>query len=128
MLIQDKKKLESESVKIAKVQNLYELSSKIHGYEIDTSSSAEVEIVKKYLENRGITFDKSTASSDLKASILFDTQTRKNYPALTAFARNSKGEITGVQAVYLNLAGDKANISTSRRSSGKTSKSFITQD
>ncbi|WP_371219621.1 hypothetical protein ACA348_07415 [Orientia tsutsugamushi] len=52
----------------------------------------------------------------------------KNYPAFTAFARNSKGEITGVQAVYLNLAGDKANISTSRRSSGKNSKSFITLD
>nr|WP_045913477.1 toprim domain-containing protein [Orientia tsutsugamushi] len=113
-----------ESVKIANVQNLYELSSKIHGYEIDTSPSAEVEIVNKYLENRGITFDKSTASSDLKASILFDTQTRKNYPALTAFARNSKGEITGVQAVYLNFAGDKANISINRRS--KISGSFIT--
>ncbi|KJV50554.1 putative conjugal transfer protein TraA [Orientia tsutsugamushi str. Gilliam] len=117
---------QSESVKIAKVQNLYERSSRIHGYEIDTSPSAEVEIVKKYLENRGITFDKSTASSDLKASILFDTQTRKNYPALTAFARNSKGEITGVQAVYLNLAGDKANISINRRSFGKISGSFIT--
>ncbi|WP_231967736.1 hypothetical protein [Orientia tsutsugamushi] len=51
---------------------MYELSSKIHGYEVDTSPSAEVEIVKKYLENRGITFDKSTASSDLKESILFD--------------------------------------------------------
>ncbi|SPR15663.1 conjugal transfer protein TraI [Orientia tsutsugamushi] len=117
---------QSESVKIAKVQNLYELSSRIHGYEIDTSPSAEVEIVKKYLENRGITFDKSTASSDLKASILFDTQTRENYPALTAFARNSKGEITGVQAVYLNSAGDKANISINRRSFGKISGSFIT--
>ncbi|SPR12481.1 toprim domain-containing protein [Orientia tsutsugamushi] len=117
---------ESESVKIAKVQNFYERSNRIHGYEIDTSPSAEVEIVKKYLENRGITFDKSTASSDLKASILFDTQTRKNYPALTAFARNSKGEITGVQAVYLNLAGDKANISINRRSFGKISGSFIT--
>ncbi|KJV50680.1 putative conjugative transfer protein TraI [Orientia tsutsugamushi str. Gilliam] len=45
---------------------MYERSSRIHGYEIDTSPSAEVEIVKKYLENRGITFDKSTASSDLK--------------------------------------------------------------
>ncbi|SPR05953.1 toprim domain-containing protein [Orientia tsutsugamushi] len=62
----------------------------------------------------------------LKASILFDTQTRKNYPALTAFARNSKGEITGVQAVYLNLAGDKANILINRRSFGKISGSFIT--
>ncbi|SPR13836.1 hypothetical protein [Orientia tsutsugamushi] len=90
---------ESESVKIAKVQNLYERSSKIHGYDIDKNPHAEV--VNKYLENRGITFDKSTASSDLKASILFDTQTRKNYPAFTAFARNSKGEITGVQAIYL---------------------------
>ncbi|SPR04778.1 toprim domain-containing protein [Orientia tsutsugamushi] len=117
---------QSKSVKIAKVQNLYERSSRIHGYEIDTSPSAEVEIVKKYLENRGITFDKSTASSDLKASILFDTQTRKNYPALKAFARNSKGEITGVQAVYLNLAGDKANISINRRFFGKISGSFIT--
>ncbi|SPR04783.1 toprim domain-containing protein [Orientia tsutsugamushi] len=117
---------ESESVKIAKVQNFYERSNRIHGYEIDTSPSAEVEIVKKYLENRGITFDKSTASSDLKGSILFDTQTRKNYPAFTAFARNSKGEITGVQAVYLNLAGDKANISINRRSFGKISGSFIT--
>ncbi|SPR05937.1 DUF7146 domain-containing protein [Orientia tsutsugamushi] len=117
---------ESESVKIAKVQNLYERSNRIHGYEIDTSPSAEVEIVKKYLENRGITFDKSTASSDLKGSILFDTQTRKNYPAFTAFARNSKGEITGVQAIYLNLAGDKANISINRRSFGKISGSFIT--
>ncbi|KJV51937.1 toprim domain protein [Orientia tsutsugamushi str. Gilliam] len=115
-----------ESVKIANVQNLYERSSRIHGYEIDTSPSAEVEIVKKYLENRGITFDKSTASSDLKASILFDTQTRENYTAFTAFARNSKGEITGVQAVYLNLAGDKANISINRRSFGKISGSFIT--
>ncbi|KJV53557.1 putative conjugative transfer protein TraI [Orientia tsutsugamushi str. Gilliam] len=116
---------QSESVKIAKVQNLYERSSRIHGYEIDTSPSAEVEIVKKYLENRGITFDKSTASSDLKGSILFDTQMRKNYSAFTAFARNSKGEITGVQAVYLNLAGDKANISINRRSFGKISGSFI---
>ncbi|WP_371253702.1 toprim domain-containing protein [Orientia tsutsugamushi] len=116
---------ESESVKIAKVQNFYERSNRIHGYEIDTSPSAEVEIVKKYLENRGITFDKSTASSDLKASILFDTQTRENYPAFTAFARNSKGEITGVQAVYLNLAGDKANISINRRSFGKIRGSFI---
>ncbi|SPR02446.1 toprim domain-containing protein [Orientia tsutsugamushi] len=113
-----------ESVKIAKVQNLYELSSKIHGYDIDKNPHAEV--VNKYLENRGITFDKSTASSDLKASILFDTQTRENYPAFTAFARNSKGEITGVQAVYLNLAGDKANISINRRSFGKISGSFIT--
>ncbi|WP_371218719.1 toprim domain-containing protein [Orientia tsutsugamushi] len=112
-----------ESVKIAKVQNLYELSSKIHGYDIDKNPHAEV--VNKYLENRGITFDKSTASSDLKASILFDTQTRKNYPAFTAFARNSKGEITGVQAVYLNLAGDKANISINRRSFGKIRGSFI---
>ncbi|WP_371223443.1 toprim domain-containing protein [Orientia tsutsugamushi] len=116
---------QSESVKIEKVQNLYERSSRIHGYEIDTSPSAEVEIVKKYLENRGITFDKSTASSDLKASILFDTQTRENYSAFTAFARNSKGEITGVQAVYLNLAGDKANISINRRSFGKIRGSFI---
>ncbi|KJV69710.1 toprim domain-containing protein, partial [Orientia tsutsugamushi] len=115
-----------ESAKIAKVQNFYERSNRIHGYEIDTSASAEVEIVKKYLENRGITFDKSTASSDLKGSILFDTQTRKNYPAFTAFARNSKGEITGVQAVYLNLAGDKANILINRRSFGKISGSFIT--
>ncbi|WP_371220595.1 toprim domain-containing protein [Orientia tsutsugamushi] len=114
---------QSESVKIAKVQNLYELSSKIHGYEIDKNPHAEV--VNKYLENRGITFDKSTASSDLKASILFDTQTRENYPAFTAFARNSKGEITGVQAVYLNLAGDKANISINRRSFGKIRGSFI---
>ncbi|SPR09786.1 conjugal transfer protein TraI [Orientia tsutsugamushi] len=113
-----------ESVKIAKVQNLYELSSKIHGYDIDKNPHAEV--VNKYLENRGITFDKSTASSDLKGSILFDTQTRKNYPAFTAFARNSKEEITGVQAVYLNLAGDKANISINRRSFGKISGSFIT--
>ncbi|SPM45903.1 conjugal transfer protein TraI [Orientia tsutsugamushi] len=117
---------QSESIKIAKVQNLYKRSNRIHGYEIDTSASAEVEIVKKYLKNRGITFDKSTASSDLKGSILFDTQTRKNYPALTAFARNSKGEITGVQAVYLNLAGDKANILINRRSFGKISGSFIT--
>ncbi|WP_162562996.1 hypothetical protein [Orientia tsutsugamushi] len=39
----------------------------------------------------------------LKASILFDTQTRENYPAFTAFARNSKGKITGVQAVYLKF-------------------------
>ncbi|SPM45981.1 conjugal transfer protein TraI [Orientia tsutsugamushi] len=113
-----------ESVKIAKVQNLYELSSKIHGYDIDKNPHAEV--VNKYLENRGITFDKSTASSDLKGSILFDTQTRKNYSAFTAFARNSKGEITGVQAVYLNLAGDKANISINRKSFGKISGSFIT--
>ncbi|WP_371218893.1 toprim domain-containing protein [Orientia tsutsugamushi] len=112
-----------ESVKIEKVQNLYELSSKIHGYDIDKNPHAEV--VKKYLENRGITFDKSAASSDLKASILFDTQTRENYPAFTAFARNSKGEITGVQAVYLNLAGDKANISINRRSFGKIRGSFI---
>ncbi|WP_371253370.1 toprim domain-containing protein [Orientia tsutsugamushi] len=112
-----------ESVKIEKVQNLYELSSKIHGYDIDKNPHAEV--VNKYLENRGITFDKSTASSDLKASILFDTQTRENYPAFTAFARNSKGEITGVQAVYLNLAGDKANISINRRSFGKIRGSFI---
>ncbi|KJV76074.1 putative conjugal transfer protein TraA [Orientia tsutsugamushi str. UT76] len=82
---------QSESVKIAKVQNLYELSSKIHGYDIDKNPHAEV--VNKYLENRGITFDKSTASSDLKASILFDTQTRENYPAFTAFARNSKGKL-----------------------------------
>ncbi|KJV80675.1 hypothetical protein [Orientia tsutsugamushi] len=43
MLIQDKKKLEPESVKIANVQNLYERSSQIHGYEIGTSPSAEVE-------------------------------------------------------------------------------------
>ncbi|WP_342637790.1 hypothetical protein [Orientia tsutsugamushi] len=113
-----------ESVKIEKVQNLYELSSKIHGYDIDKNPHAEV--VNKYLENRGITFDKSTASLDLKGSILFDTQTRENYPALTAFARNSKGEITGVQAVYLNSAGDKANISINRRSFGKISGSFIT--
>ncbi|WP_371219592.1 toprim domain-containing protein [Orientia tsutsugamushi] len=112
-----------ESVKIEKVQNLYELSSKIHGYDIDKNPHAEV--VNKYLENRGITFDKSTASSDLKASILFDTQTRENYPAFTAFARNSKGEITRVQAVYLNLAGDKANISINRRSFGKIRGSFI---
>uniref|UniRef100_UPI000A541170 hypothetical protein n=1 Tax=Orientia tsutsugamushi TaxID=784 RepID=UPI000A541170 len=75
MLIQDKKKLEPESVKIANVQNLYERSSQIHGYEIGTRPSSEVEIVKKYLENRGITFDKSTASSDLKASIMFDSET-----------------------------------------------------
>ncbi|WP_410522356.1 toprim domain-containing protein [Orientia tsutsugamushi] len=115
---------QSESVKIEKVQNLYELSSKIHGYDIDKNPHAEV--VNKYLENRGITFDKSTASSDLKSSILFDTQTRENYPAFTAFARNSKGEITGVQAVYLNLAGDKANISINRRSFGKIRGSFIT--
>ncbi|WP_371219606.1 toprim domain-containing protein [Orientia tsutsugamushi] len=115
---------QSESVKIEKVQNLYELSSKIHGYDIDKNPHAEV--VNKYLENRGITFDKSTASSDLKASILLDTQTRENYPAFTAFARNSKVEITGVQAVYLNLAGDKANISINRRSFGKISGSFIT--
>ncbi|SPM45830.1 conjugal transfer protein TraI [Orientia tsutsugamushi] len=114
---------QSESVKIAKVQNLYERSSRIHGYDIDKNPHAEV--VNKYLENRGITFDKSTASSDLKASILFDTQTRENYPAFTAFARNSKGEITGVQAVYLNLAGGKANISINRRSFGKISGSFI---
>ncbi|SPP24260.1 conjugal transfer protein TraI [Orientia tsutsugamushi] len=113
-----------ESVKIAKVQNFYERSSRIHGYDIDKNPHAEV--VNKYLENRGITFDKSTASSDLKGSILFDTQTRKNYPAFTAFARNSKGEITGVQAVYLNLAGDKANILINRRSFGKISGSFIT--
>ncbi|KJV73602.1 putative conjugative transfer protein TraI [Orientia tsutsugamushi str. TA763] len=41
---------QSESVKIAKVQNLYERSSRIHGYEIDTSPSAEVEIVKSILK------------------------------------------------------------------------------
>nr|WP_231103095.1 hypothetical protein [Orientia tsutsugamushi] len=38
-----------ESVKIAKVQNLYERSSRIHGYEVDTSPSSEVEIVKSIL-------------------------------------------------------------------------------
>nr|WP_231966608.1 toprim domain-containing protein [Orientia tsutsugamushi] len=113
-----------ESVKIAKVQNLYELSSKIHGYEIDKNPHAEV--VNKYLENRGITFDKSTASSDLKGSILLDTQTRENYSAFTAFARNTKGKITGVQAVYLNPeTGYKASISINRRSFGKIRGSFI---
>ncbi|SPR06051.1 conjugal transfer protein TraI [Orientia tsutsugamushi] len=56
---------------------------------------------------------------------MFDSETRENYPAFTAFARNSKGEITGVQAVYLNLAEDKANISIKRRFLGKISGSFI---
>nr|WP_045913563.1 hypothetical protein [Orientia tsutsugamushi] len=72
---------------------MYERSNRIHGYEIDTSSSAEVEIVKKYLENRGITFDKSTASSDLKASILFDTQTKKIIQHLQHLQEIQKGKL-----------------------------------
>ncbi|KJV69661.1 conjugal transfer TraA domain protein [Orientia tsutsugamushi str. TA763] len=46
-----------ESVKIANVQNLYERSSKIHGYDIDKNPHAEV--VNKYLENRVLLLTKA---------------------------------------------------------------------
>ncbi|WP_041621248.1 hypothetical protein [Orientia tsutsugamushi] len=59
-------------------------------------------------------------NSDLRASVILDRETNENYPAFSAFARNAKGEITGVQVVYLNSQTcDKADISVPRRAFGK---------
>ncbi|KJV55145.1 toprim domain protein, partial [Orientia chuto str. Dubai] len=109
-----------ELSKIRKVQYFYNQSTPLY-----FGKSTEVQIVKKYLEtHRGINC--FAMNSDLRASIILNTDTQENYPAFTAFLRNAKGEVTGAQVVYLNSkTGDKADISVPRRAFGKISGSFV---
>ncbi|WP_041621062.1 toprim domain-containing protein [Orientia tsutsugamushi] len=111
---------QNELAKIRKVQYFYNQSSPLY-----FTNNTEVQIVKRYLEqHRGI--DCFTMNSDLRASVILDRETNENYPAFSAFSRNAKGKITGVQVVYLNSQTcDKADISVPRRAFGKISESFV---
>ncbi|WP_157866447.1 hypothetical protein [Orientia tsutsugamushi] len=105
---------QNELAKIRKVQYFYNQSSPLY-----FTNNTEVQIVKRYLEQHR-RIDCFTMNSDLRASVILDRETNENYPAFSAFARNAKGEITGVQVVYLNSQTcDKADISVPRRAFGK---------
>ncbi|MGC0371941.1 MAG: hypothetical protein DGJ47_000642 [Rickettsiaceae bacterium] len=90
-------------------------------------------VVAKYLTNHrkiNLTTNnqiKQIAGDDLKTTNIWRKEIGKSHPALIAFARNEKGEITGGQELLLNAkTNNKADIAAAKKSFGKIAGSFVT--
>jgi hypothetical protein len=100
--------------KQAKVDKLYARSQKLE----------QGSIALRYLrEYRSID---CSAGNDVREANVYISGRNYYLPALIAFARNIKGDITGYQQILLDKnTGAKADIPTPKRSFGKISGSFV---
>lgn len=100
--------------KMKKARDLYEKADLIK----------DKSVAYRYLsQNRRIDCE---LSKDIKTTNIFDKELKTELPAIIAFARNTNGEITGGQQIFLDSeTNQKANISTPKRSFGKIAGSFV---
>ncbi|MCC8399435.1 MAG: conjugal transfer protein TraA [Rickettsia endosymbiont of Platyusa sonomae] len=105
-----------ETTRIKHVQTQYKNSNPVRYLGDDN-------VVRKYLSERcGIKTASYQLSPDIRGVMtMWDSPSQMCHPALLAFARDYKGTITGVQAIYL----DKDNALVNKRCLGKISGSFV---
>lgn len=120
---QEQKAKDVEFAKLKFVQGQYENSATV-------KYSIPEHVARTYLsEHRGIktVLTNDQISPDIKTiMMMWDSSSKKHYPALLAFARDGKGDLTGVQAIYLDHnTGYKANVLVDKRCFGKISGSFV---
>ncbi|EER22343.1 AAA family ATPase [Rickettsia endosymbiont of Ixodes scapularis] len=118
----DQKEQYDEIAKIKRAIGLYEKSDSVK-YVMPNN------VAKRYLsEHRGIkeVLTRYQLSNDLRTDMMWDSNSKQYYPALIAFARNTDGNITGGQSIYLNKdTNNKADIEVNKRSFGKIKGSFV---
>ena len=66
-----------------------------------------------------------TLGNDIKTAGIYSAEKNRYLPALIAYARDEKGNITGGQQILLKASGLKADITTPKKSFGKISGSFV---
>ncbi|MCC8399436.1 MAG: toprim domain-containing protein [Rickettsia endosymbiont of Platyusa sonomae] len=120
---QEQKAKDVEFAKLKFVQSQYENSATV-------KYSIPEHVARTYLsEHRGIktVLTNDQISPDIKTiMMMWDSSSKKHHPAILAFARDSKGTLTGVQAIYLDHnTGYKANVLVDKRCFGKISGSFV---
>ncbi|MBP6098365.1 MAG: AAA family ATPase [Candidatus Levybacteria bacterium] len=104
------------SKKVGKVKTIYKETTPIMGT-----------LAQTYLQkHRGI--ESNTFSDNLRFHPnYYSSETKQSYPALVSFARDVKGELKALQAIYLNDKGEKhQELETKKRSFGPLTGSFVT--
>ena len=124
-----------EIVKIRKAEELYtkskeiELSSTAGQYlvqtrKIDIDLVKEDELSHDRLNDDGIS--RNSLSQDIRTTNVYEKSVKRKVPALVAFARNAKGDITGGQQILLDSkTNNKADVDIVKRSFGKIVGSFV---
>lgn len=124
-----------EIVKIRKAEELYtkskeiELSSTAGQYlvqtrKIDIDLVKEDELSHDRLNDDGIS--RNSLSQDIRTTNVYEKSVKRKVPALVAFARNAKGDITGGQQILLDSkTNNKADVDIVKRSFGKIAGSFV---
>ncbi|WP_375327438.1 AAA family ATPase [Candidatus Tisiphia endosymbiont of Nemotelus uliginosus] len=124
-----------EIVKIRKAEELYtkskelELSSTAGQYLVQTRK-IDIDLVKEdalshdRLNDDGIS--RNSLSQDIRTTNVYEKSVKRKVPALVAFARNTKGDITGGQQILLDSkTNNKADVDIVKRSFGKIAGSFV---
>ena len=125
-----KEKIEEERVAKAKAEQVEKLHSR-------AKDIGDKSLAYKYLtEHRGLDLTKTNytnrLSNDLKTTGVYTTSGKdssekgKYLPTLVAFARDTEGNITGGQQIFLDKASaNKADIAIPKKSFGKIAGSFV---
>lgn len=113
-----KAKAEEHAIEARRIKYSKDLYAKAK--EIDTERVANVYLSKV----RGIS---CSSGDDIKTTSIFDKSSNKKLPAIIAFARDTKGNITGGQQLLLDdQTNNKANVNVPKKSFGKIAGSFVT--
>ncbi len=80
-------------------------------------------VAHRYLTlSRSITCD---LSNDIKTTSIYEKETNRHLPAVVGFARDAGGNITGGVQILLDSKGNKARVTTPKKSFGRIAGSFI---
>ncbi|WP_417905380.1 toprim domain-containing protein [Candidatus Tisiphia endosymbiont of Micropterix aruncella] len=113
---QRQKAKDAEMTRIKHVQTQYKNSNPVQYL-------TEDQVVREYLSKRcGIKTAAHQISPDIRGvMMMWDSSSKMYHSALLAFARDCKGTISGVQAIYFN----KDNVLVNKHCLGKISGSFV---
>ena len=81
------------------------------------------DIASMYLKNRGLKFTELPKTLRFNPSCYLNKE--KNLPALIAKIQDSSGELIGVQRIYLDNSGQKANVDTPKKILGSFKSGYV---
>lgn len=80
-------------------------------------------VAHRYLTlSRSITCD---LSNDIKTTSIYEKETNRHLPAVVGFVRDAGGNITGGVQILLDSKGNKASVTTPKKSFGRIAGSFV---